>query len=113
MIPNFKKIMNVLCSDVTEALVAYQLIVTDDNGNTSVVVEKLDGKISITPGTEAMFAEATRTDSHLEEINALASRVITQADVEAFGTNLQRYVGMTIEQAMIIYRELGINNNHK
>lgn len=77
----------------------YELIVSN-KGETHLVAQKQGKVIMVLPGQEERFLEALEPSSLIIQ-EKVAQRVITKDDCLLYGNQLEKFVGMTIEDALL------------
>lgn len=80
-------------------IIEYELIYSE-NGQSYLIAQKKEGKLQIAPGQEERFLKAlSPTSSSLVE--EVAQRVITEDDCLVYGNQLEKFIGMKIEDALL------------
>lgn len=77
----------------------YELIYRDQN-SVKVVAKKENGRLVVHPADEAYFASLEQPTSP-DVVEAVRQRLITAEDVQVYGPQLEKFIGMTVENALL------------
>lgn len=82
-----------------DSITGYELIYRDQN-TAKIVAKKENGRLIVLPGEEEYFS-SLQLPTPPQEIEAIRQRLITSEDTKIYGPQLEKFIGMTVENALL------------